>query len=238
MARQAADGERQRYGERAALRTILCYYYLQDRPGLVRTIAENKTLTVPVEIIRWLGRKSFEEGDYASAEQFLLPVVKDPNPVEPEVLIELAEAQIRLGKCNEADAVAAKYLETARDPRSRARGLIARARIELANKNFAQATKLCEESLLLQPEGRLNAEGRFLTGEISYARGDYDGGARAFMTVAVLYDDASLTPHALRRAADAYKKAGNTLESQKALHELQQRYPDFQKAAKASPKIE
>jgi len=226
------------YGERAALRTILCYYYLQDRPGLVRTIAENKTLTVPVEIIRWLGRKSFEEGDYASAEQFLLPVVKDPNPVEPEVLIELAEAQIRLGKCNEAAAVATKYLETARDPRSRARGLIARARIELANKNFAQATKLCEESLLLQPEGRLNAESRFLTGEISYARGDYDGGARAFMTVAVLYDDASLTPRALRRAADAYKKAGNTLESHKALHELQQRYPDFQKAAKASPKIE
>jgi len=223
------------YGERSALRIILCYYYQQDRPGLVRTMAENKTLNVPVEITRWLGRKSFEEGDYASAEQFLLPVVKNSQNVEPEILIELAEAQIRQGKGKAAASVVAKYLETARDPRSRARGLIAQANVELADKNFAQATKLCEESLLLQPEGRLNAEGRFLTGEISYSKGDYDGAARAFMTIAVLYDDASLTPRALRRAADAYKKADNTLESQKALHELQQRYPDFQKSAKVSP---
>ena len=219
------------YDERSGLRIILCYYYLQDRPGLLRTMAENKNLTIPVEITRWLGRKSFEEGDYASAEQFLLPVLKDPKNTEPEVLIELAEAQIRQGKGKAAAAAAAKYLETARDPRSRARGLMAQANVELADKNFDQATKLCDEALLLQPEGRLNAEGRFLTGEISYARGDYDGAARAFMTIAVLSDDASLSPRALRRAAEAYKKADNTLESQKALHELQRRYPDFPKAA-------
>ncbi len=222
------------YGERSALRIILCYYYQQDRPGLLRTMAENKNLNIPVEITRWLGRKSFDEGDYASAEKYLLPVVNDAKNNEPEVLIELAEAQIRQGKGKEAASAAAKYLETARDPRSRARGLIAQASIELAGKNFDQATKLCEEALLLQPEGRLNAEGRFLMGEINYSKGDFDGAARAFMTIAVLYDDASLTPRALRRAADAYKKSGNTLESQKALHELQQRYPDFQKAAKIS----
>ena len=57
------------YGERAALRIILCYYYLQDVPALQRTIAENKGLNIPVEITRWLGRKSFEEGDFAAAEQ-------------------------------------------------------------------------------------------------------------------------------------------------------------------------
>jgi len=160
--------------------------------------------------------------------------VQDAKNTEPEVLIELAEAQIRQGKGKAAASAAAKYLETARDPRSRARGLIAQASVELADQNFDQATKLCDEALLLQPEGRLNAEGRFLTGEIAYAKGDYDGAARAFMTIAVLYDDASLTPRALRRAADAYKKADNTLESQKALHELQQRYPDFPKSAKVS----
>jgi TolA-binding protein len=222
------------YGERATLRIILCYYYLQDRPALTRTIAENKGLNVPVEITRWLGRKSFEEGDFAAAERFLLPVLKDSKNVDPAVLIELAEAQIQLGKTREAAPVVAQYLETAREPYSRARGLQAKAGVLLGKKEFEEAEKLCDESLLLQPEGRLNAEGRLLSGEIYYARGDYDGAARAFMTVALLYDDSSVTPRALQRAADAYRKANNELEAEKALQELQQRFPDFAKSPKIS----
>ena len=222
------------YGERAALRIILCYYYLQDRPALRRTIAENKGLNIPVEITRWLGRKSFEEGDFSAAEQYLLPVVKDSKNVDPAVLIELAEAEIQLGKTREAAPIVAQYLEAAREPHSRARGLQAKAAVSLGEKNFDEAAKLCDESLLLQPEGQLNAEGRLLSGEICFARGDYDGAARAFMTVAVLYDDSSVTPRALRRAVDAYRKANNEQEAGKALQELQQRFPDFVKSPKIS----
>jgi tetratricopeptide (TPR) repeat protein len=140
------------------------------------------------------------------------------------VLIELAEAQIQLGKTREAEPVVAQYLEAAREPYSRSRGLQAQAAVFLGKKEFDEAAELCDESLLLQPEGRLNAEGRLLSGEISFARGDYDGAARAFMTVAVLYDDSSITPRALQRAADAYRKANNEPEAEKALHELQQRF--------------
>ena len=222
------------YGERATLRIILCYYYLQDRPALVRTIAENKDVNVPVEITRWLGRKSFEEGDFAAAERYLLPVLKDPKNADPAVLIELAEAQIQLGKTREAEPVVAQYLEAAREPHSRSRGLQAQAAVQLGKREFDEAAKLCDESLLLQPEGRLNAEGRLLSGEISFARGDYDGAARAFMTVAVLYDDSSITPRALQRAADAYRKANNEPEAEKALQELQHRFPDFIKPPKIS----
>jgi TolA-binding protein len=222
------------YGERAALRIILCYYYLQDLPSLRRTISENKGLNVPAEITRWLGRKSFEEGDFAAAEQYLLPVAKDAKTVDPAVLIELAEAQIRLGKFREAAPFITQFLEAAREPYSRARGLQAMASVSLDQKNFDEAAKLCDESLLLQPEGQLNAEGRLLSGEISYARGDYDGAARAFMTVAVLYNDPSIVPRALRRAADAYRKANNEPEAEKALQELQQRFPDIAKSPKIS----
>jgi TolA-binding protein len=226
--------DQEQYGERATLRIILCYYYLQDRPALVRTIAENKDVNVPVEITRWLGRKSFEEGDFAGAERYLLPVLKDPKNADPAVLIELAEAQIQLGKTREAEPVVAQYLEAAREPYGRSRGLQAQAAVFLGKKEFDEAAKICDESLLLQPEGRLNAEGRLLSGEISFARGDYDGAARAFMTVAVLYDDSSITPRALQRAADAYRKANNEPEADKALEELQQRFPDFAKPPKIS----
>ena len=207
-------------------------------PALRRTIAENKSLNIPVEITRWLGRKSFEEGDFSAAEQYLLPVAKDSKNVDPEVLIELAEAEIQLGKTREAAPIVAQYLETAREPQGRARGLQAQAAVSLGQKDFDEAAKLCDESLLLQPEGRLNAEGRLLSGEISFARGDYDGAARAFMTVAVLYDDSSVTPRALRRAADAYRKANNEQEAEKALQELQQRFPDFIKSPKSPRSID
>ena len=222
------------YGERATLRIILCYYYLEDRPALTRIIADNKGLNVPVEITRWLGRKSFEEGDFAAAERYLLPVLKDPKNADPAVLIELAEAQIQLGKTGEAAPVVDQYLEAAREPYGRARGLQAKAAVSLGKKDFDEAAKLCDESLLLQPEGRLNAEGRLLSGEISFARGDYEGAARAFMTVAVLYDDSAVTPRALQRAADAYRKANNEPEAEKALQELQQRFPNLAKSPKIS----
>jgi len=222
------------YGERAALRIILCHYYLQDRAALQKDLAANKNLNIPVEITRWLGRKSFEEGDYEAAEQGLLPVVKGGAAVEPEVLIELAEAQIRLGKNREAAEHVAKYLETARDPRSRARGLLASGAVALSGRDFAGATKLAEEAIQLQPEGRLSAEGRMLLGEISMASGDYPGAARAFMSVSVLFDDPEVTPRALKRASEAYKRAGDLMEAEKTQQELQKRFPDFQKSPKIS----
>ena len=87
------------------------------------------------------------------------------------MLIELAEAQIRQGKSREAAPFVTQFLEVAREPYSRARGLQAMASVSLDQKNFDEAAKLCDESLLLQPEGQLNAEGRLLSGEISYRQG-------------------------------------------------------------------
>lgn len=228
----AAKIDPAQYAERANLRIILCYYYLQDREALVKALAANKNLTIPTEITLWLGRKSFEEGNFAKAEEYLLPVLKDPKAVNSDVLIELAEAQIKLGKYSEAGPQVEKYLEAAREPYSRSKGLLAKAAMLLGKRSFPEATKLAEEALLLQPEGKLNAEGRLLIGEIAFAQGDYDGASRAFMTVAVLYDDPTVTPRALRRAADAYKKMGNLLEAEKALQELQRRFPDGPKTSK------
>ncbi len=54
------------------------------------------------------------------------------------------------------------------------------------------------------------------------------------MTVAVLYDDSAVTPRALQRAADSYRKANNEHEAEKALQELQQRFPNFARSLKIS----
>ena len=81
--------------------------------------------------------------------------------------------------------------------------------------------------MALQAEGKLNAEGRLLLGKIALAKGDAAEAAKAFKSVAVLYDDPDLTPRALAMVIEAYKKLGNAAEAKKAEDELRTRFPSF-----------
>lgn len=222
------------YAERATLRIILAYYYLQDRAAVTREAETYKGTNLPPDIALWLAGQFFDEGNYTKAEALLAPVAANPGAVPPEALIQLAECRVRIGKFQDARAPVVKYLEAARDPATRARGLLVQARIELAARNAGAAKGLVEEALLLQPEGPLNAEARLLSGDLMFAKSDYDGAARAYMSVALLIDDPTITPRALQKAADAYRKVNNTFEADRAMAELRERFPDFQKSAKTT----
>lgn len=220
------------YGERASLRIILSYYYMEDRESVAREAAAYKGGNLPAEITLWLASHYVDDGNYAKAEALLLPLTGNPAALTPDAWINLAESQIRLGKFQAARGPTDKFLETARDSATRARGLMASARINLGLKKYPEASANVEEALLLQPEGRMNAEARLLQGDIQLSEGNPEAAARSYMTVAVLLDDSSITPRALQKAADAYQRAGNRFEAEKALAELRQKYPDFQKSSK------
>ncbi len=221
------------YGERASLRVILSYYYMEDRESLTREASAYKGGNLPAEITLWLASRLVDEGNYAKAEALLLPLTSNPASLTPEAWINLGEAEIRLGKFKEARGPVDKFLETARDSATRARGLMASAQIHLGMKNPALAAPVIEEVLMLQPEGRANAEARLLQGDILLAQGNTDAAARAYMTVSVLLDDPAITPRALQKAADAYQRANNRFEAEKALAQLRQKYPDSLKTSKA-----
>lgn len=222
---KARELDKKGYENRATMRILLAYYYLEDRENLAREIAANSGVNPPVEVLRWLGGKSFEEGDFAAADKFLTLAAKANSDAPTEIWIELAESRNKLGKSKEAIAAAETYLKSAREPYARARALLAAAEARRILNEFDEATKLTEEALLLQPEGALNAQGRLLSAEITFSKGDYEEAAKGFLTVAVLYDDPKLTPRALERAAAAYRKAGNTPEADKVLEELRERFP-------------
>ncbi|MCX6972015.1 MAG: tetratricopeptide repeat protein [Verrucomicrobia bacterium] len=220
------------YGERASLRIILSYYYMEDRESVAREAANYKGGNLPAEITLWLASRLVDEGSYAKAEALLLPLASNPAALTPDAWINLGESEIRLGKFQEARGPIDKFLETARDSATRARGLMASAQIHLGMKDPAQAAPVVEEVLLLQPEGRLNAEARILQGDIQLAQGNADAAARSYMTVAVLLDDPAITPRALQKAANAYQRSNNRFEAEKALAQLREKYPDFQKSSK------
>jgi TolA-binding protein len=135
---------------------------------------------------------------------------------------------MRQGKYKESLEALEACLQAVKEPVPKATGLLARGEARLGQGEFDKAQQSVNDALLLQPEGRLNAEGRTLSGQIAMARGDYEGAAKIFLSVAVVYDDAVVTPRALEQAHEAYAKAGNEEEAAKVLNELQTRYPEYQ----------
>ena len=81
--------------------------------------------------------------------------------------------------------------------------------------------------MTLQPEGRVNAQARLLAGEVEMERQKYEDAGKAFMSIALLYDDPEITPQALAKAAKAYEKAGKPDEAERASAQLHQKYPDY-----------
>jgi tetratricopeptide (TPR) repeat protein len=67
------------------------------------------------------------------------------------------------------------------------------------------------------------------------AQGQWELAARHFLSVGILFDDATLVPECLHEAADALQKAGKPEDRRKVIDELLQRYPDSVWARKYKP---
>lgn len=223
----ARSGDPKQFSERVGLRILLAQYYLNNPAEAAREAAALKPALIPPEIGRWLGLLAMESGDPAKAERFLAPLVKDglPGAIDQEIQNTLASSLTAQGKFCEAQAPAAACLKLAHDPASRAKALLVAATIQRSMKNQGDASSMIEEAMLLQPEGSINAEARILSGDLLTSKQDYASAAKAYMTVAVLYDDPVLTPKALSRAVDSYRNAGNLGEAQKVSEELHKRFP-------------
>ncbi len=224
--RKARELDAKAFGDRATLRIVLAAFYAQDRDAVATEVEKTKTDGLPAEVLVWLGMKYFDDGNYRKAEEFLGPVAaRGTGSTSPDALLALSRARLAQQKFEAAREPIRQYLAAARDPLTRARGLLASAEVSLGTGNYEDANKLVDEAMLLQPEGRYNGEARLLAGEVRMQRKDYEEAARAFMTISVLYDDPELTPKALARAAAAYRKAGNPAEAEKAMADRAQRYP-------------
>jgi len=224
----AREADPKQYGDRSTIRVILAHYYNKDRDAVAKEAASLPSESVPPEVIGWLASGYYADGDFEKAEKFLTPMVASDTQgnLDPAVYLQLARARIALGKLGAAEEPIAKFLATARDPASRARGLLLSAEVAVAQDNLDAADRFIEESLLLQPEGMLNAEARMLNGRALLARGRNEDAARAFATVAILYEDPTITPEALKQASAAFQKAGNAVEAEKLRSELMQRFPE------------
>lgn len=211
------------YGERAGVRILLAHYQLQNRSEALRE--SDSCRQIPLEVAIWLAQGCLDEKKPAKAEKLLLPLVQQSS-TSHQALSLLAESELALGKFKNAKEHALKYLETPTDALSQAKAHLIQAKASLSLQQYAEARSAAQQTMQLQPEGHLNAEARMVMGDVSYAEGDFESAARSYMTVGLLTEDPILTPNALKRANEAYRRAGKDADADKAIKEIRDRFPD------------
>ena len=217
----------------ATLRIISSHFYLKERKSLTVEVdalmKDNPEAAIPPEILEWLGIEFYNEKSYAEAILYLgaLARIDNPQGIKPDFLFYLGDAAHRIKNFPEAESAFAKYLATATDPAGKAKVLLALGAVKIGAHKADEAQKIAEEIMSLQPEGRVNAEARLLAGEVQLEREHYTDAGKAFMGVALLYDDPTITPRALEKAALAYQKAGNQAEADRAARQLRERFPNY-----------
>lgn len=223
---------KEQYYAPATVRIISAHFYMKNRPALVTEVdnflASGTDAKVPGEILHWLGIEFYNEKNFAAAEKYLAALSTSENAnVNPDFWFYLADAQTKQSNFTGAELSYERYLQLSDDPAAKAKTLLALGATKIATHKPDDAQKIAEEIMRLQPEGKVNAEARLLAGEVQLERGQFDEAGRAFMGVALLYDDPTITPRALQKAAEAYQKAGKTAEADRATQQLRAKYPEF-----------
>jgi TolA-binding protein len=186
-------------------------------------------LDLPLRVSNGSLEIRYNEKNFQVAEKYVgaLGKIENPGSVKPDFLLYMGDAATKLKNLPEAEEAFAKYLQTAEDPAGKARVLLTLGAVKISAHKPDEAQKIAEEIMVLQPEGRVNAEARLLAGEVQLERGKFDDAGKAFKGVALLYDDPAITPRALNKAAVAFRQAGNADEADRLSRELRERYPNY-----------
>lgn len=224
---------KEQYYTPATVRIVSCYFYQKNRAAATTEVnnffAADPAAKVPGEILQWLGVEYYNEKNYTAAEKYLSALGASDTlaNVQPDFWFYLADAQTKLGKFDASETSYQKYIQSTNDPAAKVKALLALGSTKIAAHKADDAQKIAEEIMRLQPEGRVNAEARMLAGDVQSERGRFEDAGKAFMGVALLYDDPTITPRALQKAADAYTKAGKQVEAARASEQLRTKYPEF-----------
>jgi TolA-binding protein len=219
----------ERYFESDSLAAIYCAYQLNapdDFWPRVQEYATKGKARVPSDMLRWCARQYLDAKAQAKAEPALQMLVTAEDATETDYL-QLAEVRFDLGNFTGAEAALEPYIKRVEHPSLKARGILLRARAELARGAQEIAQKTVEQVLQLQPEGALNGEARILVGDILASKKEWESAAKAFAAVAVVVDDERLTPTALEKAVQAYRSAGKEKEASLQFNKLQSRFPEW-----------
>ena len=226
--------DKEAFTTRATEVLILCYFRLKDVAGLSReadlALNTKPPISVPIPVLNYLGEALFQKADYKSSERFFAAASTPARPGEtPSAVWDyLGRARHQIGLYGGAVIAFDYYLGIVQSPRDRAEGYLNKSRSLLASKDYQAADEAAQEALKLAHQGKLNARGRLMRGDVALARGDADAAAREyFITSQIFVGDPEITPQAMAKAARAYRAGGDTAKADEIDAQLKQSYPDY-----------
>ena len=146
--------------------------------------------------------------------------------MKPDFWFYLGDTETKPKNFPAAETAYEKYLQTATDPAGKAKVLLALGAAKIGAHKPDDAQKIAEEIMTSNRKDVLMRK-RVLAGEVEVEREHFDEASKAFMGVALLYDDPAITPRALEKAAFAYEKAGHKEEADRVAKQLHEKYPDY-----------
>jgi tetratricopeptide (TPR) repeat protein len=212
-------------------RLAICYYATKKfdsaANGLYEIIENKIQKTIPESILLWLGQYMADNSEYEKAiyvYNALLVENQDSGWTE-RCLYRLGEWYAKLNKWEESITQYNRLIEIFPETE-----LIAFARLGIAEANrnlgkLAEAQRLYEE-LAKDKVTMVSARANLGIGNIYQTTGRYEDAVRAFMYVAILFDDADLCSRALKETSECWLLLNDKGKAVKVLEELIDRYPD------------
>ena len=210
----------------------------EESANLVQGILESPVAgDLEPSLLEWLVRRRLDEKTFdkaALAADLMAKNARDPRWKQLALALG-AQARVALGKPAEAAPLAEQVLALAVESRERVEAGLFLGDFRLGQGKPAEAGKLFEEAAELGSKLsllNLQSQGYLGMGKAAEAQKNFDAASRYYMSIAVLYDDPTLSPEALHRAAAMFKALNRPADADKTLQELKTRYPQSPWAGK------
>ena len=189
------------------------------------------------ELLEWLGDYQLKKGEFAKASEaveLLLAQAKTENWKQTAWCLK-GKVLMGQGKNDEARQAFERVTGVNFKSQALAEAWLKLGELSLTANDADKAKRAFEESATLAATDTLlpiRVQAYAGIGKSLKARGDHEGAARHFLSVAVLFDDPVLVPECLYEASLEFVAAGRANDAAKARKELLERYPDSDWAKK------
>lgn len=186
---------------------------------------------IPLPTLQWLAEYHLAKRDCDKAVDAAMSLAErsDDASWKQMGLCLAGRALVEQGKTEQAREILRKALEIPGSLETRPEAAWRLAEIELQDKHYAEAMTLFEDAAKLASDERafaIRMRSYFGIGKLLKGQGNSEEAAKYFMSVAVLFDDATIVPQCLFEAGTIFKQLGRAEESAKAFKELEDRYPE------------
>lgn len=244
--REAVRLDEKTFGNIATQKVLLCLWSQKDVEALSKEVDAYRgkysdAVLVP-RMLGYLGLTYFDKKDFHRAARYLTWAATPdaPDNTEPAIWNYLAQSQLETRTYDEALKAIENYLDVAPEGQAKAKGFHTKAKAQLGLGQYEDVIETANQGLHIVKDGGLQGQLLIVQGDALLAMGDkkeaegnHDGAAKDWKDAASKYvvpsqvlDDATVTPEALYKAAQALERLHDKAAEDMTL-QLKTKFPNF-----------